>query len=414
MPRVPVAYEPRRSAKRRREIAEEAEAWRRAMEKDGYEVWGPGIDLTVRGRRVEAIWAYRDPHDNLTAFLQDGSVRQYLRGEWSVPEGTFRFEPEAEEKAVFRWTSVAFNAIGDAERFQRKIESVNSTIVADLRGHIVTTNASGRDIDRVLTRNLWEKGYKVYSTAGRDFPKAAEGAACPPRPGEHEKDCGCGGAACPPRPGSMDRVARARAYAERKGCIVYGVVEDRESIVLHYKTADGAVGHMVVTEEVLGKITEARDSGPACKPFTRVETDQSRFNACMALAKRLGPLDSDKKLYAFLAPDLAREDQEVFVVVGLDINADLRVYSEVARGQRDRVQVSVEDILRPVLLQGCTAFAVAHNHPSGLADPSAEDGKLTDRIREASKAHPGLTFLDHLVIGQGSYYSFADRKLKRA
>jgi hypothetical protein len=165
--------------------------------------------------------------------------------------------------------------------------------------------------------------------------------------------------------------------------------------------------------EVAEAVSEARDSAaPACVPFTRLERNNEAFAACQAVAN--GPLESDADMYRLLSAQLGKEDQEVFVVVGLDLHRNLRSYTEVARGQRDRVAVNVEDVLRAAILDGPHGFVVAHNHPSGKANPSPADRDLTKRIRAgAAVGCPSIVFLDHIVVGQSEYFSFADNKLKK-
>jgi DNA repair protein RadC len=152
----------------------------------------------------------------------------------------------------------------------------------------------------------------------------------------------------------------------------------------------------------------AGDSG-----FSKVVKDEAKFKALLARAQQVGPLDNDAGMYRFIRADLEKQDQEIFYVVGLDAHNGLRMVSEIARGQRDRVAVDVADVLRVVLMEGCKAFVVAHNHPAGDARPSAKDRELTVQLEKAAPA-VGVIFLDHLVIGSASYYSFADKKLKRA
>jgi RadC-like JAB domain-containing protein len=307
--------------------------------------------------------------------------------------------PAGEDKGVFRWTSVAFNSRADAIKFQGLLEKIHSTIVAELSGHIVTTNATARDIDRVLRKHTWEKpnGWQIAP----NVQAAESGAACPPR----EHACSCGHKHVP---GNVDVDGRAVAGPT--------VASECPPGMPRHNVDEIAIANCDV---VIRRRSEARDSGPAidhsamnCGPFTRVVRDESKFSACMALARQVGPIDDDRKLYAILGPDLTRQDQEIFVVVGLDINNALRVYAEVARGQRDRVAVAVDDVMRPVLLEGCTALAVAHNHPSGNPSPSEKDAELTEKIRAGCRSS-GVVFLDHLVVGQDAYYSFADRRLKR-
>lgn len=151
----------------------------------------------------------------------------------------------------------------------------------------------------------------------------------------------------------------------------------------------------------------AGDSG-----FSKVVKDEAKFAALLARAKAVGPLDNDAGMYRFIRADLEKQDQEIFYVVGLDAHNGLRCVSEVARGQRDRVAVDVADVLRVVLIEGCKAFVVAHNHPAGDPVPSKSDRDLTARI-SAAAPEVGIIFLDHLVIGSGSYYSFRDKKTKK-
>ena len=167
----------------------------------------------------------------------------------------------------------------------------------------------------------------------------------------------------------------------------------------------------IVAPAVVGSMTvEAHDSG-----FTHVIRNVQKFEAAMAKAKAIGPLDTDKKIFEFVRGDFEKLDQEVFSVLGFDLNNDLRVYSEIARGQRDRVAVNPGDILRPVLIEGATSYVVVHNHPSGNVAPSQQDKHLTELLRQATKPYePGLVFLDHLIVGTGGhYYSFADKRSKR-
>jgi RadC-like JAB domain-containing protein len=159
-------------------------------------------------------------------------------------------------------------------------------------------------------------------------------------------------------------------------------------------------------------VSEANDSAPSCVPFTRLERNNEAFQACQRIAA--GPLETDRDMFRLLSAQLGKEDQEVFVVVGLDLHRNLRSYTEVARGQRDRVAVDVADVIRAVIADGPHGFVVAHNHPSGKANPSPKDKELTEHIRRAAAvACPSVVFLDHIVVGQGEYYCFADKKLKR-
>jgi len=163
-------------------------------------------------------------------------------------------------------------------------------------------------------------------------------------------------------------------------------------------------------EHMAREASEARDSAGVCVPFTALVRDEKAYQAC----KGSGPIESDLDAFRFLAPYLNRQDQEIFVVLCIDLHRVPRTFTEIARGQRDRVVVVVEDILRVVIASGCHGVVVAHNHPSGDAKPSPSDVELTAKIKSAmATACPSIAFVDHIVVGSGEYFSFADDKLKK-
>jgi proteasome lid subunit RPN8/RPN11 len=147
--------------------------------------------------------------------------------------------------------------------------------------------------------------------------------------------------------------------------------------------------------------------GPECLPWVRVTRDPSRFKACLAKARAIGPMDNSKAVYRLVGEYMATQDQEVFLAILVDSQNNVRAISEIARGSRDRTAVSIPDTLRVVIVEGAMAFIVVHNHPSGVAHPSEADIDLTKALKEAAKK-VNLDLLDHVIIGTGKYYSFAE------
>ncbi len=78
---------------------------------------------------------------------------------------------------------------------------------------------------------------------------------------------------------------------------------------------------------------------------------------------------------------------------------------EVSHGTCNSSLVGCREIMIRALLCGAVNIVIVHNHPSGNAQPSLEDVKVTKKIKDASKLI-GLNFCDHIIIGQGEYYSF--------
>lgn len=149
-------------------------------------------------------------------------------------------------------------------------------------------------------------------------------------------------------------------------------------------------------------------------PWVRVTRDPDKFREALRAARERGPVNTPRAVYDLLKDHLASEDQETFLVVLLDKQLLLRGVSEVARGARSQVQVPLEDIFRVCLEAGASAYIVAHNHPSGKAQPSDADRELTKKLRASSaKAIPGIPYYDHIIVGVDEYYSFAMKKREK-
>lgn len=161
----------------------------------------------------------------------------------------------------------------------------------------------------------------------------------------------------------------------------------------------------------------ARDHGISngqCLPWVRLEVDQQRYRACMAIAERHGQVDGPTDLVPVLQEALGSEDQEVYCVAGLDAHLKLRALAEIGRGARDRVPTSIADTARYGVAfansYGAMGVVITHVHPSGEIRPSEADDEVTQAVKASCDAN-GLCFLDHLIVGNkgdGSYYSYRD------
>lgn len=83
---------------------------------------------------------------------------------------------------------------------------------------------------------------------------------------------------------------------------------------------------------------------------------------------------------------------------------------EVSRGSLNASIVHPREVFKRALLLNGNAIFLAHNHPSGEITPSREDRDVTERIKEAGEIM-GIKLLDHLIIGDGKYYSFKEKGL---
>jgi len=91
--------------------------------------------------------------------------------------------------------------------------------------------------------------------------------------------------------------------------------------------------------------------------------------------------------------------KEVLVLVGLNSRNKVKFTKVISIGTDRQCLVSVRDILKECLIFNCSAFIIAHNHPSGDPTPSAADLSITRKIKEASQIMD-ISFADHMIIGE--------------
>lgn len=112
----------------------------------------------------------------------------------------------------------------------------------------------------------------------------------------------------------------------------------------------------------------------------------------------------------FLAARLRHLRHEVFACLFLDSQHRLIAFRELFRGTIDGASVYPREVVVESLSCNAAAVILAHNHPSGVAEPSLADRQITRRLVDAL-ALVDIRVLDHLVIGEGQAVSFAERGL---
>ncbi|MGB1907487.1 MAG: RadC family protein, partial [Spongiibacter sp.] len=112
----------------------------------------------------------------------------------------------------------------------------------------------------------------------------------------------------------------------------------------------------------------------------------------------------------FLVGRLRGEQREVFAVLYLDNQHRLIAYEPLFYGTIDGAAVYPREIARRALEMHAAALIIAHNHPSGVAEPSDADVRITRRIREAL-ALLDIRLLDHCVVAGPEVVSLAERGL---
>ena len=119
------------------------------------------------------------------------------------------------------------------------------------------------------------------------------------------------------------------------------------------------------------------------------------------------PLTSTVETARFLMAKLRHLPFEVFSCLFLDNRHRVIEFEELFRGTIDGTSVHAREVVRRALNHNAAAVIFAHNHPSGVAEPSQADRLLTDQLVNAL-AMVEVTVVDHLIVGDGDCVSFVD------
>jgi DNA repair protein RadC len=145
---------------------------------------------------------------------------------------------------------------------------------------------------------------------------------------------------------------------------------------------------------------------------------RARLSAARELVRRYtledmrrGPvLGNPSAVRDHLLTHYAGAEREIFSVLYLDNRHRVISFDEVFRGTIDGASVHPREVVKLALARNAAAVILAHNHPSGVAEPSQADELITARLREAL-ALVDIRVLDHLVVGGSAVVSFVERGL---
>lgn len=165
----------------------------------------------------------------------------------------------------------------------------------------------------------------------------------------------------------------------------------------------------------LRQLLEAsHDDFCACKGLGTAKYTQ--FQAVLELSSRhlLSTLQRDDALTSpdhtrrYLSNRLRGRRQEVFACLFLDNRNRVLIYEELFYGTIDGASVHPREVVSRCLGHNAAAVILAHNHPSGVAEPSRADEQITRKLQQALELVE-VRLLDHMIIGDGEITSLAER-----
>jgi len=121
-------------------------------------------------------------------------------------------------------------------------------------------------------------------------------------------------------------------------------------------------------------------------------------------------ISSSKAVFDLLQPLVADLPHEEFWIVYLNNSNKVIHKAQLSKGGITGTLVDVRLVIKQALELGAVSVILAHNHPSGALKPSEADKKITNKLQKASEAMD-IRVLDHVIITQNKYYSFADNNL---
>jgi DNA repair protein RadC len=126
--------------------------------------------------------------------------------------------------------------------------------------------------------------------------------------------------------------------------------------------------------------------------------------------QRGNALNSPRAVRDYLQLLLGARQQEVFLVLFLDTQHRVIASEELFHGTLSQTSVYPREVVKRALAHNAAAVILAHNHPSGVAEPSQSDQLLTDALKQALNL-VDVRVLDHFIVGTGTILSFAERGL---
>jgi len=148
------------------------------------------------------------------------------------------------------------------------------------------------------------------------------------------------------------------------------------------------------------------------------ETKYAQLHAALEIGRRYlaaevqrgNVLESPQATRDYLSLKLSHLSHEVFACLFLDNQHQVILFEEMFRGTLDGASVYPREVVKRALQLDAKALIFAHNHPSGIAEPSQADRTLTEKLRQALELVE-IRVLDHFIVGDGEPVSFAERGL---
>lgn len=202
-----------------------------------------------------------------------------------------------------------------------------------------------------------------------------------------------------------------------------GALSDAELLAIFLRTGTRGKSAVDLARDLLKdfgslKALLGSDRQRFCRSNGLGEAKYAQLQAVLEMARRHfkealqrgDVLSSPELTRAYLSAQLRGYSYEVFACLFLDNQNRVIELAELFRGTIDAASVYPREVAKLALQHNAAAVIFAHNHPSGVTEPSSADKTITDTLKQAMALFD-IRVLDHFIIGDGEPYSFAEHGL---
>jgi len=202
-----------------------------------------------------------------------------------------------------------------------------------------------------------------------------------------------------------------------------GALTDAELLAIFLRTGVTGKSAVDLARDLLtdfGSLKALLDASQPqfCRAHGLANAKYAQLQAVMEMAKRHfkevlqrgNALTSPDITRAYLSAQLRGYSYEVFACLFLDNQHRVIQLDELFRGTIDSASVYPREVVKQALHHNAAAVIFAHNHPSGISEPSYADKQITEKLKNALALFD-IRVLDHFIIGDGQPYSFAENGL---
>ena len=187
-----------------------------------------------------------------------------------------------------------------------------------------------------------------------------------------------------------------------------GTAEKSAIDIASEMTADGGLYKRLAGITRLNELTNIKGLGQAKAATVLAALEIGRRIASAKPLEKIH-LSCPQDVADFLMPRLRYAAKEQFVVILLNSKNKVIGTEVVSEGSLSSSVVHPREVYAPAILHHAAAIMVAHNHPSGDPKPSFEDEEVTRMLSRSGKVL-GIPMIDHVIIGDGNYYSFLENE----